>query len=317
MLTAALRLGLFSVGAAALIGWLSARLFWPADMFAPFRLQYAALFLVAAGVGLLLGQRKTAALAALLFLWQAVSLVPLLVDPDRGEPVGQSLRLLHFNVLAYNTNYDAVAEWVAEQDADVVVLQETTPEWGAVLERRLTGPAADWVLLETNTVQPGTYGIMMFVRQGLEVTDVQAIDVGWYPAIATTVTVDGQDLLIYGLHTLTPTSPSGLERADEQVDLAAGIVLAHNGPAVIVGDLNATRWSPLYRRLNDQVELRDAAGGQGLTGTWPNQLWFTGRIGIDHVLVTPGMCTFNRRLGPANGSDHLPVVVDLTVEGCA
>ncbi len=312
LLSALLNLGLVATAAAAVIGWLSPWLSWPADMFAPFRLQYAALFLTGGLVAAALRSPKTAAAAVVLFIWQAASLIPLMIDPGRGEPTGETLRLLHFNVLAYNTDYDAAGDWLAAQEADIIVLQETTPEWGAAMEAALS----DWTLLDTDTVQPGTYGIMMFAGPDVEVVEARAVEFEWYPAIATTVRVDNQELLIYGVHTLIPVYPNALSKAKQQVDLAAEIVNAHDGPAVVVGDLNATRWSPVYRRLTDQVQLNDVADGGGLKGTWPNRLWFTGRIGIDHVLTSPGMCSFDRRLGPGLGSDHLPVVVDLTVAGC-
>ncbi len=312
LLVAMLNLCLFGTGVAALLGFASRWLFWPTDLFAPFRLQYAALFLIAAVAAVILRSPKTAAVAAVLFIWQAIALAPLIINTSSGEPEGDQLRLLHFNVLAFNTNYADVGEWVSQQDADVIVLQEVTPEWGQAMEAALS----DWVLLDTDTAQPGTYVIMMFAAPDVEIVDVAVSGLEFYPAIAATVRIDDQDLLLYSLHALTPTFPSGVATANEQVDLAAEVALAHDGPVVITGDLNATRWSPVYRRLTDQVDLNDAADGDGLKGTWPDSLSFTGRIGIDHVLTSPGMCSFDRRLGPALGSDHLPVVVDLTVSGC-
>ncbi len=307
-----LNLGIFGTAIAGTIGFFSSRLFWPADMFAPFRLQYAVLFLAAAVAAMVLRSPKTVVVSIVLFLWQAVSLVPLLAGSDGGEPVGDTIRLLHFNVLASNTNFDEVGDWAAQQEADIIVFQEATPEWGAEMEAALP----DWVLLDTNTTQPGTYGIMMFAAPDVDVPDVAVSGVDFYPAIAATVRIDDQDLLIYSMHTLTPTFPSGVETANDQVDLAVRVAQAHDGPVVITGDLNATRWSPVYRRLTDQIELNDVADGAGLKGTWPDGLWFTGRIGIDHVLTSPGICSFDRQLGPALGSDHLPVIVDLAVSGC-
>lgn len=315
-LVVVLYLGLLAVAAAALIGALSWRLPWPGDLFAPFRLQYAALFLGAGVVAVVLRQRAAAVLAVALFLWQAVSLVPLVVEPDRGEPSGGSVRLVHANVLAPNDNYADVAAWVAEQDADVIFLQEATPAWGRAMAKATTGLLSGWEVVDTGTVQPGTHGVMLLVRSGLDVTGVDVV-VGRHPTVAVTVNVDGRALLIYSLHTVIPLYPGGTRIADAQIDVAAQTVVDHGGPAVVVGDLNATRWSPVYRRLMDQVELRDAADGSGLTGTWPTRLWFTGRIGIDHVLVTPEVCSFNRRLGPDNGSDHLPIVIDLSASGCS
>jgi endonuclease/exonuclease/phosphatase family metal-dependent hydrolase len=88
------------------------------------------------------------------------------------------------------------------------------------------------------------------------------------------------------------------------------------GPTVLCGDFNAGPRSDVYRKLT--AELRDAqslAPGPGPRGTFPA---FFPLMRIDHVLVSPELRVRQCRVWSGwqakLASDHLPLVVDLSVE---
>ena len=79
---------------------------------------------------------------------------------------------------------------------------------------------------------------------------------------------------------------------------------------MVLGDFNCAPWSPHFRRLCGGAKLRDAARGSGFAPTWyPSRVPIG--IPIDHVLVGPAVAVEEHRVGPALGSDHRPVLVDL------
>ncbi|NGM52352.1 endonuclease/exonuclease/phosphatase family protein [Caulobacter sp. 602-2] len=90
-------------------------------------------------------------------------------------------------------------------------------------------------------------------------------------------------------------------------------------PGVLLGDFNATPYSATYRLL--KAAARDAqsvsAGwGKAPTATFPSTFPF---MRIDHVFLTKGLRTVNV-FSPYDAlarvaSDHLPLVVDLEIEG--
>jgi endonuclease/exonuclease/phosphatase (EEP) superfamily protein YafD len=311
LLLGAILLVALGVTAASLVsrlgGW-----FWPLDLLAHYQLQYAVLILVTVVVAAAARSAAVAGGLALLLALHLVPVAPLLLPGGGPDGTGSELRLVQINVLFDNERVDETVEWLSAQDADLIVAQETTEPWAIVLEAGLDG----WRLLPTDTVRSDSFGMMVFARDGLDVESSEVHTVDDLPAIAVELrTADGPPTMVYAVHTLPPTSGRAVRVADEQLARAAAVLNEHDGPRIVIGDLNATRWGAAYRRLRSQIDLRDSADGQGLRGTWPSPLWFTGMIGIDHVLVSPDIRVEDRRVGPHLGSDHRAVVVDLTIVG--
>ncbi len=288
------------------------RWFWLFDLFSPFRLQYAALFLVAF-IGLMaLRSWRAGAVVGALFLIHLVAIYPLAFGAT--EPVGQgpSLRIIQFNVLTSNQEIAQAAAWLGQQNADIIVAQETDLRWAAGLQSSLSG----MTMLPTETIRSDNFGMAVFVRDGMETSGLRVVDANLLPSITFEASLDRGDssVLVYAVHLLPPTNADAVEVGDEQTDSAVAVLAGHKGPKVLIGDLNATRWSSPYRHILSETNLRDAADGRGLTGTWPSRLVpLTGGITLDHVLVSPEFGVEGRTIGPHLGSDHRPVVVDLVL----
>jgi len=93
--------------------------------------------------------------------------------------------------------------------------------------------------------------------------------------------------------------------------LAQAIAPPHPRPLVLAGDLNTTPFSGVFTRFVRDSGLRDSNLGFGISPTWMRKTpWFA--IPLDHVLVSDDLLVYDRRLGPACGSDHNPVIVELS-----
>jgi endonuclease/exonuclease/phosphatase (EEP) superfamily protein YafD len=81
------------------------------------------------------------------------------------------------------------------------------------------------------------------------------------------------------------------------------------GPVVVAGDFNSVSSARIGRQVKKDVGLVPAPG---FPGTWPAALPAALGVTIDHVWRSPDLALTGRRLGRPTGSDHRPVVVELT-----
>jgi endonuclease/exonuclease/phosphatase family metal-dependent hydrolase len=103
--------------------------------------------------------------------------------------------------------------------------------------------------------------------------------------------------------TESPTSPSRAHDRDQTLNAAARWSTEQGPRRVVMGDFNATPWSPTFHRLLTAGRLYDSRRGFGLQVSWPSR-WFPIRIPIDHALLGPGLAATDRGTGPSFGSQH-------------
>ena len=126
--------------------------------------------------------------------------------------------------------------------------------------------------------------------------------------------VDGRTFTLVAVHAAPPIGGEASRFRNRQLRQLARLAVATNGPLVLAGDLNTSPWSPHFADLLQESRLRDSRRGFGIEPTWPSFLWPM-RTPIDHCLVSPTVRIIDRQVGPATGSDHLPIVVDFAVAG--
>lgn len=127
----------------------------------------------------------------------------------------------------------------------------------------------------------------------------------------------GDCFTLIGMHAQMPLAPPGLAgaRRDRQLlavaALAAGIP---DGRVLLIGDLNATPWSPGFQAMLKAGSLRDTAPMLGLAGlapTWPSWLPAWLGLNIDHALIGSGLTLRQRRLIDDPASDHRALWVEV------
>jgi len=106
------------------------------------------------------------------------------------------------------------------------------------------------------------------------------------------------------------------------MDLISQYLSKINNHIILAGDLNMSMWSPYYRRLINKTGLHNTRKGFGILPSWripktykqiPNWLAFFLRIPIDHCLVSRGFEVRNTSIEIETGSDHLPLIVNLSM----
>lgn len=262
--------------------------------------------------GLILRQRRLIFAYLLLsvagVLWV---LIPLLPPFFAAAPQGTALRLLTFNAFPENPDLAPAENWLLEQDADIVLLQELIGEIPAL---RAAYPHQ----------AEQARGLLLLSR--FPVLENESIMLDGLPQQRVRLEIDGASLTIYNLHLFMPLnedeSQSLLLRYDEQrrnrqIRELLELLQAESGRLLVAGDFNMSEWSPIYGEL--RAGLRDAfrvsAGGIG--ATWPGGAseelddFLPPLLRLDYVFYRGAIEAVDVQVGLKLGSDHLPLRVDL------
>jgi endonuclease/exonuclease/phosphatase (EEP) superfamily protein YafD len=267
-----------------------------------FRWWWIALLVVLAARFLWKRRRALAATSVTLIAWAAVPLAPYWVS--RPVAAGEEgLTFLAWNVLWENPTKELALPWLGNQDADMLLLTECTDDW-----RERLSPLKEKYPHQISSGRDGAEGMWLLSRHPLGAPDPDGLAAA-KPWISTVMHAPGGPVRIIGMHPRTPRSGQRFDQRNEQYDRAAGIAMNAGMPAVLLGDLNCTPYSPWFRRLLERGKLRDSALGFGLHSTWRSN-----GIGlpIDHILVSEDWRVIRRSEHPDRmGSDHHPVIATL------
>lgn len=216
---------------------------------------------------------------------------------------GHGLTVFFGNLLAHNPAVPQAMEVIAGCDADVLVLTEFTPSMHQELDRRCGARYPHRV----EDVLPNPAGIAIWSRLPLQGVMVPLSD---RPSIDATIDVCGTPLRLIGVHTEPPTMRAR-EWSRELDDIGA---LAE-GADIVIGDFNAARWHPSFRRL---LARGWTTAHEWLGEWWRNSWAHEGRVfplfvRIDHALLRDHVRPVRVREVPLPGSDHRGFVVALAV----
>lgn len=292
-----------------LLAGLLGRFAWPFDLLAHFRVQYAALFVLFACTLMLLRRFRIAVVAAVGF---GVSVVPLL-PYVASEPVStavattreETFRLVTFNVWFRNPDMVQVAEYIEKSRADAVVLLELTPPQAEMLVPLL--PTYPHYHIDSSRM-----GAAVFTKW--PVISAESVPLAQGGAVAARMRLDwqGTPVNVLGVHLNWPLGPRNSEYRNQELNSLVAFSRAQSGPLLVAGDFNLTPWSEYFSDALEQSGLHDAALGFGLTPSWPAQFAPVG-IRIDHCLLSRHWQARSTAIGPALGSDHLPLVADVSL----
>lgn len=298
---------MFFLAAVSLLGFFGAA-FWLFDLFAHFRVHYIVIGVLLFPFcflrrswwvcGMCLGAIAINTLTILPYLW--------LQPPAEGP---SELRVVQINVLRSNRDTQPAIDWIRQQDADIVVVQETDERWLTALNQGLSSTYSH------RQAQPmdNNFGMAVFSRFPLVDPETSLLVHMAIPCLFSQVDTPKGPVRLLAVHPPPPMSGFNSKLRDATLErLVPRVAQAEQaGEAVlVVGDLNATPWSHAFRAFVKKTGMVDTQRWSGLQPTWKAKL---GRVGIpiDHVLISKEFEVVRRDLGPHNGSDHLPVVVDL------
>jgi endonuclease/exonuclease/phosphatase (EEP) superfamily protein YafD len=300
----ALSVGLAGLALATVLAF-AAPLGWPFELFTHFRAQYAVSAALLVMLLLFVRRPGSAIVAGVL---AALHALPALQRTFADDPVaacgGPAFTVVTANLQYSNRDTNRFLDWLARNPADLVVLQEVTGSWADALSRVSGYPQ------QKTLVREDPYGIGVMSRWPLRSIERLDFAADGRPSLSGDLLIEGRPVRFLALHTRWPILPHLAASRDRSVDAAAASLRAGDGPAVVLGDLNLTAYSPVFARFLGSAGLRDALEEPRWSPTWVAGFWPLA-LRIDHVLVSPDLCVEHVEVGPSIGSDHRPVIARL------
>lgn len=266
------------------VGWAAGEGFW----------QKVAVTLAVVSVG---GAVLHGVLVSAMFLGGSVA-------PDRGDPV----RVMTVNLMLGQASAADVVATASAREVGVLVLQEVDE---AALQRLDDAGLAE--AFPHRAGEPGAGASGTVVASTKAIDDVERLDTafgGW------TMTVG--DLALVAVHPRPPVGDTSGWAEDHRVVRREAYDRA--GPALIVGDLNATTDHRVLRELAGRG-WSDAAtdAASGWQPTWPadDELEVAGvpvppLVAIDHVLTNDALHAVGTETVAVDGTDHRALVAILS-----
>jgi endonuclease/exonuclease/phosphatase (EEP) superfamily protein YafD len=229
------------------------------------------------------------ALAAAAVAWAIVLSVPQAQQVESPDTV-----VLSQNLFYANTRFRQAVSAFTEQDPDIIVLQEYTPEWHDAL-----AVLTDRYAYSVTEPKEGAFGIAVFSREPVRSHAIRRFGASRTPFIH--VEFESPGLHLIAVHFQPPTTGNrAIDRNRQLVELAHYLG-AIAEPFVIVGDFNNTPYSPVLRSFMRET----GAGIAGRIGrpSWPAALGWFG-IPIDLAIGSAGVRLGSMSAIPTVGSDH-------------
>ena len=257
------------------------------------------------------------AIAALTY--QQISPVRLLDLKRAEQPTAAAEELV---VVTYNVNfatghqrfpsaslYFFTAELLSQQEADVIVLQETNAFWQRVIGEAMSErfPHQHW---REPTAPYAASGAAILSRFPLSPLEVSPSPVGWFESISAVTETPHGDVRIASVHLKPAVGVRALltatadHRREMQAHLDALHLSSSGTPTIIAGDFNEERAGAtklLADRGFDNPLRRYAPG----TATWR---WaFLPSLQLDYVFASESLDALSATVLVGGTSDHLAV----------
>ena len=221
----------------------------------------------------------------------------------------QSLKAFSYNVLWNNKNYDRAIALITKEQPDIAIFQEVISGWSPAL----TALKSDFPYHIESEQQE------MEVYSKFPLLDPETIVYGTYRgSIAVDLLVGDRKVKFVATHAYPQLywGQGGWEIRNEQLRDLKEYARNQQRPIIIMGDLNISMWSPYYRSAIQDSGLRNARQGLGILPTHSIVAPQFAALSapLDHCLISSDIQVEDFRLGPAIGSDHLPIIAELLIE---
>ncbi len=174
-----------------------------------------------------------------------------IVYPQRtGDPV---VNIAHFNISATNDDVNGTINTILETEADLISIQEMTPDWGMALKTAF----AEAYPYSTTVYRPKDFmGLAVYSKYPFA-----SIDTFYHQDIPNLLinTQQGDDKIAFVSSYIYPElQSSDYERTAGHFETIAENIKYIDTPVITFGDMNQVQWSAYVKQLRQNNNLQDS-----------------------------------------------------------
>lgn len=226
-----------------------------------------------------------------------------------------TIKVVSYNKLYFNTDYSQAATGILETNADIVGILEIDPDSELTKTLEKEYPFYYASKYKSKKVELNSLNIMLFSKTKLENTEYFSINGA--PGLFAETQINNKKYSIMLAHPSSPLFPTSLKERNEQLNIIVDKVQNYSKDQsnfVLMGDFNISPWSPDYNNFSSKLEgFYNTSAGRGLFFSWDAGKFFTPfnnlnsvlfQTHIDHIFVSDSLYTFNFGMEGNYGSDH-------------
>ncbi len=238
-------------------------------------------------------------------------LVPKQVLASESHSDDANLRLLVANVLMENRESEAFLDIVRKYDPDIILTLETDEWWEEAL-RTLEEKYPHTLKKPLDNA----YGMLVYSRLEMIAPEIRFILKDSIPSMHMQVVLPSDDrVFMHFVHPHPPNPKYTTDTAERDAELliVGREAEKRNKPTIVSGDFNDVAWSYTTTLFQKASGLLDPRIGRGMYNTYnaKNPLL---RWPLDHVFHSDHFKLVHMETGPAWGSDHFPIFIELSLE---
>jgi vancomycin resistance protein VanJ len=237
-----------------------------------------------------------------------------LPNPSKSIAGLAPFKVMSYNVWRGNQKMSTVANVIRKELPDILLLQEVNP----VPFDKLMGALGD-LYSDSKLYFDYQQKMLQAVISRYPITPMDALP---KKAKAQKVLIETPNgpITVFNIH---PTKQAGWLRRHRQISsLLIEDIAVEDGPLILGGDFNTTDQTQTYRLVNRYLHNAHWEAGSGFGFTYPAPKSIVKRgvpipplVRVDHIFYSHHFISKSARtLKESGGSDHLPVVAELTMD---
>jgi len=300
---------LFVIGTAATLatafGFFGAT-WWGWDRIADWRFPLMVILFVTAITYGLIFRKAVSGVFLVAAIINAVLVAPMWLSTQAAAGSNDRIRIVSFDTSGSGDHRRDIVTWIHEIEADVALLYRTSGDWADVIATEDVPYRVLPVPVGPDAVDPS----VVLVRRNSSVAPLEPV-----PGSDVTVRVTNgtTEATVVGIASRNPSSTLESDSRIERFTAVNEAVSAIEGPVVVAGNLEASRWSHAFGVIS--AAMANSEDGFGYAATWPSTDWpligtYAG-LPLDHALYRGDVTVATRRVGPDLGPSHRPLSFDV------